>query len=769
MEMNRKQQAKLFEGKDHWHLNSEKDVTFSDGPNGLRIEDETGIGFNHSRQATLFPTAVSAGCSFDRALMEEYGRMIAEECIGEHVDVILGPGVNHKRSPLCGRNFEYFSEDPILSGELAASYINGAQSLGIGTSLKHFAANSRELGRQVQDSIVDERTLHELYLRQFEIAIRQSHPWTLMAAYNRINGVYCCENKKLFEEARSWGFDGALISDWGGISDPVQSIKNGLNLEMPGQTGSAEYIEKAVESGEVSEECLKKSTEHLQKLIDRCGHGKGSYDQKDHDVFCLKAAEESIVLLKNDGVLPLTKTDTLAVIGPLAEHPNIQGSGSARVNARNADSLLEVLDANGIHYTYAQGYSMDHDTIDQSLHQEALQAAEGKDKVIVLVGETGRDSGEGFDRSSMDLALNQNTLIRDLAQVSPHVILVTQTGSPITLSWRDKVAGIIAEYEAGAKSGEALRRILYGEVNPSGHLAETWPLRNEDIPCARYYDTSVMQTQYREGIFSGYRYYDTYHVPVAYPFGHGLSYTAFAYTDLHINKNVSGIEVSFMIENTGDRTGRTVAQIYAGMENSRIARPAKELRDFISIELAPGEKKEISSQIPYTSFQYYDVQKHSWQIEKGIYTIMVGESVETIVLQGTVAMDGIEDPFSTLSKEYLQYDAGMVYVKDEDFETMLGHAIPPMRSPRPFTPDTTIRELKACGLGKVVNFGVARVLNMKVLHGVDDASVYNAPIRQMLWLREHYTWKSVYAAVAYFNHHGIKEWNALIHSLRKPK
>lgn len=761
------EQAKLFEGKDHWHSNGKPSVTFSDGPNGLRIEDAKGIGFVHSKEATVFPTAVSVACSFDRDLLKEYGEVLAEECISEKVDVILGPGVNTKRSPLCGRNFEYFSEDPVVSGECAAAYIQGVQSKGIGTSLKHFAGNSRELARQVQDSIIDERALQELYLKQFKITIRKSHPWTLMAAYNRLNGVFCCENAELFREAKSWGFDGIFISDWGGVSDPLKSIESGLNLEMPGPTGSADVIAKAVKEGKLSAACVEESAHHFEDFQKRCGKYKAqSFDQKEHDAFCEKAAEESIVLMKNQNILPLKKTETIAVIGPYAEHPCIQGSGSSKVNARKQDHFLKALKEAAISYTYAKGYSLETDAVDDALAGEAMDAAKDAAKIIVFAGEQ-QSGGEGFDRASMDLPMNQNAIIRDLAHTYGKVIVVLQTGAPVAMPWRSLVDGIVCEYEAGAKSGIALKKVLYGDVNPAGHLAETWPLRNEDVPCARYYERDVMQTQYRESIYVGYRYYDTFQVPVAYPFGYGLSYTAFAYQNLKITTENFGIRVSFEVTNTGEMDGRTVAQVYVGMKDSRIARAAKELKGFDSIFLHAKETKEVQIDIDAAAFAYFDVKRNAWEVEKGKYQIFVGTSCEEIILQGEMERDGIEDPYATMQKDYIQYDEGMVYVNDEDYAKILGHAIPEGSPILPFTPDTTVRDLKAKGLGKFINFAIKKIITGKSLRGVDDASVYNAPIRQMLWLKEHFTWNTVYAVTDYLNHHGLKEWHRMIAQIRK--
>lgn len=764
------QQIRLFEGRDHWHLNTDKEICCSDGPNGLRIEDSFGLGFNHSKEATVFPTASCTACSFDRDLLEEYGRMLAEECISENVDVILGPGVNTKRSPLGGRNFEYFSEDPLLSGELAAAYIHGVQSQGIGTSLKHYAANSRELGRQVVDSIVDERTLHELYLRPFEIAVKKSQPWSIMAAYNQLNGIYCCQNRALFQEARSWGFDGVFISDWGGISDPVRSLEAGLNIEMPGPTGSSAVIHRAFADGDINEACIQESAAYVECFAEKCHqyHHK-EFDQKKHDLFCEKAAEKSIVLLKNNHVLPLRKEEKIAVIGPLAIHPRIQGNGSANVNAKDQDWLLKVFDEDEVSYSYAQGYPLDEEEIDETMHEEALKTAKGKDKVIVLVGESKKSSGEGFDRSGMDLPFNQNSLIRDLIHAGSHVIVVIQTGAPVCMPWRDMADGVIAEYEAGARSGTALKKVLFGDVNPSGHLAETWPLRCEDNPSYRYYDAEVLQMQYREGIFAGYRYYDTFVIPVAYPFGYGLSYTTYACKQLKVQIHGDHIDVTCIVQNTGSAAGRAVVQIYQGMTHSRIARAEKELCDFASVELQAGEEKELLFHLSKDRFAYYDTQRKSWQIESGTYRIMAGFSVADIVQQQTIELDGIADPYSALQKSYIRHDEGMVYVTDEAFACMLEHEIPAIRNPRPFTPDTTIRELKACGLGKFVNHAVSHILHFNVFQGVDDASIYNAPIRQLLWLQDHYTWDTVSAATAYMNHHGIKELQVLIDSLKKKK
>jgi beta-glucosidase len=350
-----------------------------------------------------------------------------------------------------------------------------------------------------------------------------------------------------------------------------------------------------------------------------------------------------------------------------------------------------------------------------------------------------------------------------------HVVVVLQTGSPVTLPWHTMVDGIVAEYEAGACSGSALRKILYGEVNPSGHLAETWPLRQEDVPCACYYDVHINQSQYREGIYTGYRYYDTYDIPVTFPFGYGLSYTEYAYTDLTIEKQNDVIHGSLKVRNLGQRAGRAVVQIYVGMKNSRIARPSKELKAFASVVLDAGDEKRISFTIPMQLLKYYDAACHSWQMEKGTYTFMAGTSCMQILLQEDMDLDGIEDPYSSLEKTYIHYDEGMVIVSDDDFAKMLQRPVPALPQPRPFTPDTTLTELKSSKLGKFINAAIKRILQLKVLHGVDDASVYNAPMRQMLWLKDHYTWDTVYAAVAYMNHHGLKEWHEMLHQLKKHK
>lgn len=759
-------QAKLFEGKDHWHLNGEKDVTFSDGPNGLRIEDEYGLGFNHSKMATLFPSEACVGNSFDRDLLYEYGIMIAQECIKEKIDLILGPGCNIKRSPLCGRNFEYFSEDPLLSGEYAAAYILGVQSLGIGTSLKHFLANSRELGRQVSDSIIDERTLHEIYLKQFEIAVKKARPWSIMAAYNKVNGIYCCENKEMFQEARSWGFDGAFVSDWGAVADPIASIEAGLNLEMPGPSGSSTLILQAIQDGKITNECLQTSTAYLQQLIDKCGQYQNvTFTQKEHNTFCQKAAEESIVLLKNDSVLPLGDSEKIGVIGSFALHPYIQGSGSSQVNTIVQDNFLQSLEEAHIPYCYEQGFAIADDHVDESLRTAALQACENCNTVIIFVGEE-TCGGEGFDRTTMDLPMNQNALIRDFIELQKKVIIVIQSGSPITLPWRNQVAGIVVEQLAGGQSGTALKHILYGDVNPSGHLAETWPLRLEDVPCQRYYDNDVFQSQYREAFYVGYRYYDTYHIPTAYSFGFGLSYTKYSFSNMKIQKDNQSVHVSCTIKNIGKREGRAVAQLYVGMKNSKISRANKELKDFCSVMLEKGQEKEIEFVLEPSSFEYYDIHKHTWMIEKGRYQIMIGEALDAITLQEDIDMDGITDCYSSITKELIRYDEGVVYITDADFANMLEHEIPIHHSGRPFTVNSTVGELKACGLGKIINSAARSIISHDIMHGVDAASIFNAPIRQMLWLKDEFQWDTIYAVVAYLNHHGLKELKVMIQSMK---
>lgn len=762
---------RLFCGQDNWHTLKDpgsgiRSLVLSDGPNGLRIEQETGIGFLPSKEAVCYPAASLIACSFDRDLLKAQGDMLALDCLEEGVDVLLGPGVNHKRSPLCGRNFEYYSEDPILSSELAIAYINGVQARGIGTSLKHYAANSREKGRLVQDSIVDERTLHELYLRQFERVMKTAGPWSVMAAYNKLNGTHCTENRYLLKElARDkWGYRGIFVSDWGAVHDPAVSVKNGLNLQMPGgHRGIAVRLKKALAENRITETevrenlaCLKAGLHALHP------EEKTEYDLKAHLDFARQAAEKSAVLLKNEDILPLKKTAGIALIGAFAKHPRYQGTGSSRVNAIQVDSVHAAMEAAGYDFTYAEGYHPELDISDLVLVQQALLAAKEADTVIVVAGLPDRYEAEGYDRRDMSMPENQNHLIRELARVNPNIVVVLQCGAPVEMPWLDQVKGLLYMGLSGCQGGAAAVNLLGGKVNPSGRLAETWPLKLADTPCYRYFDDDLHMAEYREAIFSGYRYYTSMQVPVCYPFGYGLSYTAFSYDRMDVRQEDDAVLVTVQLTNTGDRPGREIVQIYAGMPESRIVRPRRELKGFAAIDLKPQESGEVTIRIPLADLAYYDVQRKDWAVEAGTYTFAACASAAEIRLQAGMEIAGITDPFSRLAEDYIQYEDGSVAVDRIAFEQLVGHPVPRWHR-QDFDVDTTVDDLAVTGLGRRLHRLIRRILKKDKWRHVEGSMVFEAPVRMLFMLSQKVTWDTLDVVLDMFRHGFFRN----LHKLRR--
>ena len=755
-------QAALFTGHDSWTSEALAEegipsLRFSDGPHGLRIEAKNGFGFNESLPSIAYPTASATACSFDRELQKELGRNLAEECRNHHVNVLLGPGLNHKRSPLCGRNFEYYSEDPYLSGELAASYVEGVQSQGVGACLKHFAGNSREYGRLVEDSIIDERALHELYLSQFERAVKKSNPYTMMCAYNRLNGTYCCEHEALMNIARSdWGFDGLFVSDWGAAADPVCSIQAGLNLEMPGgDHGSAERILSAIDEGTLDVSVLKRNTERFRQLAERtAGYYESSlaYDHTDHSAFALKAAEESSVLMKNDGALPVESGKPVLLIGPFAKHPRMQGTGSSKVNASVQDCLYDVMKENRVPFTYAQGFTFLVNEPAAILEETALFAAKQAHTVIVMAGVPEGNEAEGYDRTDMNLLAGQNRLIEKLCDLGKEVIVVLQCGAPVLLPWKDRVSAILCMYLAGCRSGQAAYDLLFGKVNPSGKLAETWPARMEEVPCHLTFHDHILQVQYRESLYSGYRYYDAADIEPAFPFGHGCSYTAFAYHDLKIQDKGETAEVSVHISNVGNMAGAEAVQLYTALPESRIARPVKELKGFEKIFLEPGETGTVRFLLDSRSFSYYDVKTHRYETEDGTYSILIGSSSRDIRLSGTIRRTGTKEPFSRIGKGYLKRNGdGILDISKTEFEAVLGRVIPPVRTPRPYTVNSTIHEMSQSKAGNLIRRAVTIAHHRMNPSGVTEDMIFESPLRQAFWLSRRITWDTVDAIADYFN------------------
>ncbi|MBQ9328317.1 MAG: glycoside hydrolase family 3 C-terminal domain-containing protein [Solobacterium sp.] len=764
--------AALLCGKDNWTSREATEegissVRFSDGPHGLRVESGNGLGFNESHPSSAYPTASLSACSFDRELQKELGRHLGAECREAGVNVLLGPGVNHKRSPLCGRNFEYYSEDPYLTSELASGYIIGLQECGVGACVKHFAGNSREYGRMAQDSVIDERALHELYLSQFERIVRNAHPWSMMAAYNRLNGTYCCENEELLSSAKEkWGFDGAFISDWGAVADPVNSAAAGLTLEMPGGAHeSDELIKEAVHRGDCTAEAIYARAKELRTLSERTSTLDSVPElHSSHAEFAQRLAEESAVLLKNNGILPFQPSDSIALIGPFARTPRMQGTGSSKVNVRNSDCLYDVMKKERAVFAYAKGYSLDHAEVDETLEAQALALAERSSRVLVITGLPEGEEAEGYDRTHMNLPYNQIHLIQELHKANRNIVVVLQCGAPVTTEWSDVCAALLCMYLSGERGGQALWNLLSGAVSPSGKLAETWPISKEQTPCDLTFRDSILRVLYKESIFSGYRYYSTAGITPAWPFGYGLSYTSFAYSDLQVSSYEDRVKVTLKLTNTGNRAGKEIVQLYIGMEKSRIARPIKELKGFEKVFLSPGEEQTITFELDERSFAYYDTKKHDWMVEAGVYQIMVGPSSEELPLCASVIRNGTLTPYSSIPLDYLTWnEQGQLDISDDAFEEVLGHPIPAEREGFPVTPSTTIYELTERGFGAVIRKLTHRILERHSFPGVSEEMVLEAPLRSILWLGDKVSWKTVYEAAALFNHKGSmwKVWKTI--------
>ena len=651
-QMTLEEKAGMCSGLDFWHLKHVDrlgipEVMVSDGPHGLRKQDDKGdhLGMNDSIKAVCFPRACLAACSFDRDLMHEMGSAIGREAQANDVSVVLGPAVNIKRSPLCGRNFEYYSEDPYLAGEIAAAFINGVQSEHVGTSIKHFAANNQEYHRMSGSSEVDERTLREIYFPAFETAVKKAQPYTFMCSYNQINGTFASENKWLLTDVLrgDWGFEGYVMSDWGAVNDRVPGLIAGLDLEMPGSGGfnDAEIV-KAVKDGSLDEAVLDQAVERILRIIYLYADNHTPQEftmEADHEE-ARRIAEESMVLLKNDGVLPLNPSEKIAFIGGFAKNPRFQGGGSSHINCFRTASALDSLPEH-TQVTYAEGFPADRDAYDEMLAAAAIKAAENADKAVIFAGLPDSFESEGYDRSHMQLPSCQNRLISEILKVQPNTIVVLHNGSPVELPWRHEVKGILEAYLGGQAGGAAVTRILFGAVNPSGKLAETFPEKLSDNPSYLFFGDGD-KVEYREGIYVGYRYYDTKEMPVAYPFGYGLSYTTFAYSNLRLDKETmtdsDTLHVSFDITNTGSVAGKEIVQLYIRDLTGSTNRPLKELKGFEKVSLEPGETKTVTIELDYRSFAWYSTNLGDWYAAGGSYEIQVASSSRDIRLLAKVTL-----------------------------------------------------------------------------------------------------------------------------------
>lgn len=658
-QMTLEEKAGLCSGADFWRTKAVErlgipSIMMTDGPHGLRKQDGESdhLGINKSVQATCFPSAAGLACSWDKEIVGKVGVALGEECQAEDVSIILGPGANIKRSPLCGRNFEYFSEDPFLSSNMAASFIKAVQSQGIGTSLKHFAVNNQEQRRMSISAELDERTLRELYLASFEEAVKEAEPWTVMCSYNKVNGEFCSENKKLLTDIlkEEWGYKGFVVSDWGAVNERDSGFNAGLELEMPTSNGIGDNkIIEAVKSGKIDEATLDKAVENILNIVFKAMDNKKenvSYSKEEHHKVAREVARECMVLLKNeDNILPLKDVESVAVIGALAKNPRYQGGGSSHINPTKVDDIYEEFKnlAGNAKLTYSKGYNLDDDAIDETLISEAKESAKNSKATVIFAGLPDRYESEGFDRKHLRIPENQIRLIEAVAEVQSNVIVVLSNGAPIEMPWLGKVKGLLEGYLGGQALGGAIADLVFGKANPCGKLAETFPKKLSHNPSYLNFPGDHETVEYREGIFVGYRHYDTRDVEPLFPFGHGLSYTDFEYSDLKVDKKTitdkETLSVSVKVKNVGDMAGKEILQLYVKDVESTIPRPEKELKGFEKVSLKPGEEKIVKFTLDKRAFAYYNVQLKDWHVETGDFEIMVGKSSREIILRETATVE----------------------------------------------------------------------------------------------------------------------------------
>ena len=696
--MTLEQKAAFVSGFNYWQLEESKElglpqIMVTDGPHGLRKKNpdkkaSDGVGLGNSVPTTCFPPAATSSCSWDPELLYQAGVAIAEEALKEQVSVVLGPGTNIKRAPTCGRNFEYFSEDPYLAGKISAGFVNGVQSKGIGTSLKHYACNSQEAFRMIVNEVVDERALREIYLTAFEICVKESQPWTIMNSYNRINGEYASQNKHLQEEILrdEWGFEGLIVTDWGSSVDRIPGLMYGTDLEMPSSSDiNTKKIIAAVKNGELDEAILDKRVDNVVALIMKAKKvlgDKHTYDKDAHNALSCKVAESSMVLLKNDdNILPIKKGQKIAVIGELAASPRFQGAGSSVINPTMLDNALDELKKLGADVVYARGYDKSKDVIDEALVDEAVEAAKNADVALVFAGLTDEFEGEGYDRLNIEMPNCHNNLISAVANANPDTVVVLAGGSVIRMPWVNEVKGLLNAGLGGQAGGQAAAKILTGVVVPTGKTSETYPLAYEENPTYGNYPAGPVTSEHRESVYIGYRYYDKAQKDVLFPFGYGLSYTTFEYSNLKVSadsiKDTDTLKVSFTLKNTGNVDGAEVAQLYVADKESTIFRPVKELKGFKKVFLKAGEEKTVEFELDKRAFAFFNVEINDWMVETGEFDILVSASSRDVKLSATVTVEStvdakIPDYRATAPAYYTADVAGM----NEQFAVIYGKELP---------------------------------------------------------------------------------------------
>lgn len=720
-EMSLEEKASLCSGLNFWYLKGVErlgipSIMVTDGPHGLRKQEGKAdhVGLNESAAATCFPTASALAATWNRDLVRQVGVALGEECRQEKVAVILGPGVNIKRSPLCGRNFEYFSEDPYLAGEMAKSHIDGVQSQGVGTSLKHFAANDQEYRRATTDSVLDERTLREIYLTAFEIAVREAQPWTVMSSYNMVNGTYASDNKFLLNDLlrEEWGFKGFVVTDWGGMNERVKALEAGNDLEMPGpSTYNDELIIDAVLAGRLDEDILDRALERMLTVVFKANDTLSvdfTYDAAAHQALARKVAAEGAVLLKNEGgLLPLKPGSKIALLGRFAKEPRYQGAGSSLINPSKLENLYEELGklVGEENISYAPGYD-GLGTTSEALLAEAVEATQSADVVVVCAGLVEMAEVEGVDRNTLSLTSGHDELIKRVAAAHKKVAVVLSNGAPVTMPWLADVSAVLEGYLGGQAGAGGLADLLTGKVTPSGKLAETFPLSLQDTP-AKPYPGGPLVVEYRESLYVGYRYYDTAKVDVLFPFGYGLSYTKFDYRDLNLKQAGDGVTLSFKVKNSGAVAGKEIAQVYVRDVESTWFRPEKELKGFAKVELQPGEEKEISVDLGPRAFAYYDTGSKGWVVEAGEFEILVGASSRDIRLKASHKLAG-QGTVSAVDRAKLAPYYTVTPATEftlSAFEALLGRPVPPNIQPGKgqFTMNTPLSDMTDSFMGRQMN------------------------------------------------------------------
>lgn len=719
--MTTEEKAALVSGTDFMYTNPVPRLhvpalRMSDGPHGLRVQKEAGDnGVTGSEPATAFPTAVTTASGWNPENLRKMGEAIAEECKYYRVNILLGPGANIKRNPLCGRNFEYFSEDPLLAGKLAAAEIRGVQTQGVGVSMKHFALNNSENYRFMGDSIADLRAIHELYLRVFEIAVKEAHPVSVMCAYNKINGEYCCQNKWLLTDMlrTEWGFDGLVMTDWGAAHDRLKMLAAGCDLEMPGDAAICrKWILDGVKSGALPEAELDKAAGNVLRLMERTAITKmDSIDWDKHHALAAEIAADCAVLLKNDGLLPLSKAEKVLVIGDLFDRMRYQGAGSSMITPARLTTPRNAFDEMGIPYAFCRGYEENKTKANSALVSEAVELASQYEKILVFAGLTDYVESEGGDRENMCLPENQLALLEALVKTGKRVAVVLFGGAPVELPFADSVSAILNMYLPGQNGGTAAARLLFGEVDPSGRLAETWPISYADVPFGDSFGKTENEV-YRESVYVGYRCYLTANKKVRYPFGYGLSYTAFDWKDMQVADPGKQLQVSCTVKNTGTRDGAEVLQLYVAAPESAVWKPKRELRAFAKVYLKAGEQRRVELSFAKDDLRYFDIRRNDWVMESGTYELLLCSDCETVKLHNTIVLDGetAASPYDT-AVDAVYRRAELAGVTDSLFTQMSGLQIPPLPPKTPIRLESRFSDLQATFMGRILYnavLGVAR-------------------------------------------------------------